>query len=397
MLNIFKDSSIYLVGEILSKILPFILIPYLSNKLGAELYGELALLQTYLALIVIFIGINQHGAIARYYYRYGHRTINNVKVSGEIIATILAVIFFIIAVILGETWFSIIIFTAFFQVLISVQLSLRQCQKNALGYVYIQLILNVLIFVFTVFYFEFFMGNPYGYFLSLLISNFLCYLILSNINIGKYKNCTKKTLLSTSKYIFSFGGPLIIHQLALFSKGYLDRLLIIDQYTSIELGVYSIAFQLAAVFQVIMVAINKAIVPYYYESLKNNKLKTKDILKYAVFSLVIIPIPVIFIYFIPESLLLLFIGESFVGVKHFLIVFVAGILMNLPYFIMINYLFYQGKTVFVAKVNIVSAIIHIYMVYVFSGLDIYYIPYALFISNLILVSLIYLYILRFNK
>ena len=32
-----KDSAIYLIGEVFSKALPFLLIPYLSRKLGIKI------------------------------------------------------------------------------------------------------------------------------------------------------------------------------------------------------------------------------------------------------------------------------------------------------------------------------------------------------------------------
>ncbi len=67
-----KDSAIYLAGEILSKAIPFMLIPYLSRKLGVDGYGELSYYQTYIALFVIFLGLSQDGAIARYFYFYGN-------------------------------------------------------------------------------------------------------------------------------------------------------------------------------------------------------------------------------------------------------------------------------------------------------------------------------------
>ncbi|HHF3653343.1 TPA: flippase, partial [Haemophilus influenzae] len=41
-MKVFKDSVIYLVGELSSKLVPFLLLPYLSRKLGVEGYGSLS-------------------------------------------------------------------------------------------------------------------------------------------------------------------------------------------------------------------------------------------------------------------------------------------------------------------------------------------------------------------
>jgi|GEM_PF-5745343 len=52
-MSLIKDSSIYLIGELSAKCVPFLLLPYLSRKLGVEGFGELSYYQTFLALFVM--------------------------------------------------------------------------------------------------------------------------------------------------------------------------------------------------------------------------------------------------------------------------------------------------------------------------------------------------------
>jgi len=40
---ILKDSVIYLIGEIVAKIFPFLLLPYLSRKLGVKIENSIAI------------------------------------------------------------------------------------------------------------------------------------------------------------------------------------------------------------------------------------------------------------------------------------------------------------------------------------------------------------------
>lgn len=67
-MKVFKDSVIYLVGELSSKLVPFLLLPYLSRKLGVEGYGSLSYYQTFLSLFLIVVSLTQEGAISRYFY-----------------------------------------------------------------------------------------------------------------------------------------------------------------------------------------------------------------------------------------------------------------------------------------------------------------------------------------
>lgn len=73
---IIKDSVIYLAGELISKAFPFLLLPYLSRKLGVDGFGELSYYQTYLTLFIVFLGLSQEGAVVRYFYVYGKRSLN---------------------------------------------------------------------------------------------------------------------------------------------------------------------------------------------------------------------------------------------------------------------------------------------------------------------------------
>ncbi|HBE5975645.1 TPA: oligosaccharide flippase family protein, partial [Escherichia coli] len=54
-MKILKDSSLYVAGEIVAKVFPFLLLPYLTRALGAEEYGQLSYLMTIVILVNIFI------------------------------------------------------------------------------------------------------------------------------------------------------------------------------------------------------------------------------------------------------------------------------------------------------------------------------------------------------
>mgnify|MGYP002656221549 CR=1 FL=1 len=68
-MSLIKDSSIYLIGELSAKCVPFLLLPYLSRKLGVEGFGKLSYYQTFLP-------------VARYFYVYGKRSLNLVVKTG---------------------------------------------------------------------------------------------------------------------------------------------------------------------------------------------------------------------------------------------------------------------------------------------------------------------------
>ena len=58
-MRVIKDSVIYLIGELSAKSIPFLMLPYLTRKLGPDGFGELSYYLTWLALFAIFIGLSQ--------------------------------------------------------------------------------------------------------------------------------------------------------------------------------------------------------------------------------------------------------------------------------------------------------------------------------------------------
>ena len=274
MLNkgIFKDSFIYLIGELFAKSLPFLMLPYLTRKLGPEGFGELSYYLTWLALFGIFIGLSQEGAVTRYFYFYGKKALNAVVKAGYLYNVVISVILLVGCWIFKAEIMAYIVLASMFQSFVNVQLALRQCQKQPFKYITIQIILSLTSVIFTVTALELFSDNLVAYrILAIVIANaltfFLASMVLGNLFTDENKLTLGRLKLGTL-YIFSFGIPLLLHQSSFFIKGQLDRLFIYEQYTKAELGIYSAGVQVAAVLPIVLMALNKAILPYYLSKFK---------------------------------------------------------------------------------------------------------------------------------
>ena len=122
-----KDSAIYVVGELVSKAFPFLLLPYLSRKLSVEGFGELSYYQTLLSLFVVFIGLSQEGAVTRYFYVYGKRSLNLVVNIGYIYTILVGTISLLFCWLMKSEIMAYVVLSAISQVFFTVQLSIRQC------------------------------------------------------------------------------------------------------------------------------------------------------------------------------------------------------------------------------------------------------------------------------
>ena len=392
-MKVLKDGFIYLAGELFAKSLPFLMLPYLTRKLGPEGFGELSYYLTWLALFGIFIGLSQEGAVTRYFYFYGKKALNTVVTAGYLYNIVIS------AILLLGCWFfqaeimAYIVLATMFQSFVNVQLALRQCQKQPLKYITIQIILSLTNVIFTIAALELFSENLVAYrVLAIVVANALTFFMASFVLGNLFSNenrITADRLKLGALYIFSFGIPLILHQSSFFIKGQLDRLFIYEQYTKAELGIYSAGVQVAAVLPIVLMALNKAILPYYYQNLKEDKLSISTIKKYTLLCIPLCIIPALIGLVLPESIYTWFLGENYAASKYYVVMYLLGYGANLPYLILVNYFFYYGKNMLISKITLISSVVYLLFLFIFSMRSIELIPYALLISNLALLAVLW--------
>lgn len=397
----FKSSFVFLFGEILSKLMPFLLMPYLTRTLGVDGFGELANSLAYIAILLVFINCSQDGALARYYYFYGKRGIYTLLVVGYCYSLIISLCVLLVGLFLKDLYIVYGAIIAFSQSIMAVQLALQQCQKKAVAYVTIQFSQSVLSVVLTLLLFYYYASGYEERLFSILIANILSALIGVWITRSRTKlklklKLNKKQFILYGKYIFGFGSPLIIHSLGSAAKGQFDKVYIAKFFNYDILGVYSAGLQIAMIITVILFAINKALVPYFFEALKENKISMAKINQWLFYYLLLSPTPAICGYLLPDMVYNFVLGEGFSGVKYYTVIFLFGFSLMGAYLIMVNVLFYYNKNKVIALSSLLSSAIYVLFMYLFSLVDVSYIPFSLIVSNIIMVVFLYGYIYK-NK
>lgn len=400
-MTFFKNSFIYIVGELVSKISPFLLLPYLTKKMGVEGFGELAYYQFLLSLISLFIGLSLESSIARYFYFYGQNALNIAAFIGYIYIISLGAVSALFSWYFGSNIFFIISITAVSLNLMNVQLSIRQFQKQALKYVLYQTSIAVLIPVITILLFEYFERNFVELrYLAIFLVNFAIWLIAS---ISFFKNSHLKfvkkirTNLIIFSYLFSYGVPLFFHQISGLLKGQADRFLIYNQFSKADLGLYSAGWQLSLPLFIGISAINKAALPFIYEGIKQNKYSLVFFKRTFFFSLIIIFIIFVMLTLLPESLFLWILGKDFVGIKYYFLCFSITSGLVAPYFVLVNILLYFKKTKLVSFYSTISLVTYIILLWIFSEFsNIHYMPFATILSNILLLPMLYYSVNRIN-
>ncbi|NAZ72139.1 oligosaccharide flippase family protein, partial [Vibrio toranzoniae] len=62
------STTIYLVSNIITAIIPFAMLPILTRFLTPSEYGEIAMFQVLIGVLSTFVGLNVNGAVIREFY-----------------------------------------------------------------------------------------------------------------------------------------------------------------------------------------------------------------------------------------------------------------------------------------------------------------------------------------
>ncbi|HEE5839791.1 TPA: oligosaccharide flippase family protein [Acinetobacter baumannii] len=384
-----RHVFLYSFGELVSKGVPFALLPYLTRKLGTEGFGELSYYLSIVAVIMIFISLSQEAATLSYYYKKGKNALPYLIVSGFLINLVMSFLLSYILYFYFKNIFVLVVLASF-SVVYSFYLAVLQAQQKVKQYICVQIICALLIALFTFVFLEYNISDFVNKRLESLIVAYMLvstpFLIFFVKNIRKI-NVRKTKLYST--YIVSYGIPLILHQLGIYVKGQLDRIFIYQQYSKSELGIYSAGVQVAALLPVMLLAINKAVIPYYYQSLRENSLTISVIKKYALYSLPLCVFPALVAWCIPEQFFLWFLGQDYANSKYYIVMYLLGFGLTLPYLLLVNYFFYHGKNLVISKITLTAALLYLVLLWFLSSKGIMLVPYALILSNILLILLLW--------
>lgn len=382
-------AFLYLFGELVSKGVPFALLPYLTRKLGTEGFGELSYYLSIVAAIMIFISLSQEAATLSYYYKKGKNALPYLIVSGFLINLVMSLLVsYVLYFFINNTF--IIILLASLSVIYSFYLAVLQAQQKVRQYIFVQISCALFIALFTFVFLEYNISDFVNKRLESLILAY--FLVSSPFIIFLLKSIRKidvRKVRLYSVYILIYGIPLILHQLGIYVKGQLDRIFIYQQYSKSELGIYSAGVQVAALLPVVLMAVNKAIIPYYYQSLREKNLTIHDIKKYTLYSLPLCLIPAILAWCIPEKLFLWFLGQDYANSKYYIVMYLLGFGLTLPYLLLVNYFFYHGKNLVISKITLTASLCYLGLLWLFSIRDITLVPYALILSNILLIGILW--------
>lgn len=372
--DLITDTFIYGISNIGSALIPFLLIPFLTKNLSPENFGIFTNYNVLLSVIVLFVGLNMHGAIQQQYFKLNHDNFTSYLSNAFIISIISSIFVCLIIILSGSfifgftgipiSWVLISVPIGFFNFATIVLLSLFQIKSKPLNYLLYKLFNAIMNFILTILIVTYYDQTWQGPVLGKIIAYTATFLIGAYILIFIFKI----NLVIYKKYIthlLKFSMPLVISALGGMILTVSDRFFITNMISLNENGIYSLGYQLGMIVSLITIAANQALMPKIYEDLSNKIRDNRNIHKIINYYFLIIIVSMIFINFFVYFFFDYFIGTEYSQSKKYIWIISLGYGAQGIYFIFVNFLFFIEKTGIIAIMTFSTAILNLALNFIF--------------------------------
>ena len=379
---------------VLQKGISFFLMPLYTAFLSPADYGILGVVSSVSTFLSVFITLGLEAAAARFYYKnnkdeqYAKRVYGNVALVILTNSLIWGSVFigghkWIVDPIVGEIEFFPYVFIGILNVIVTPMYLLYQnylqARQNAAHYGINSLLCFILQVTLTVLSLTVFDLGVLGVLLSQLITSvvFFVYVIISFLR--KQSLRLERPIL---KECFKYSLPLLPHNLANWSNGTLDKLLVNGIRSQSDAGMYNVGQQYGSVMSIVANAVNNAYVPWFYEKVNEGKQGLKRIVQTADASICLVSLVAIAMSLFAEEIFSIMISNpAYDGVWKIVPCIVFAYVFQSIYFFFVNVLFLKDTKV-IFTITITAVVVNI-------GLNLLLIPELGFVGGAIACILTY--------
>lgn len=158
-------------------------------------------------------------------------------------------------------------------------------------------------------------------------------------------------------HALKFNIPLIPHYLSIMILGQADRIMIKEICGEDKAGIYSLAYQVAMMMNIVVSAINGSLVPWTYESLK--KRNFKSIGETATLLCLLMGVMTLAVAMISPEVIWILGSDIYMEAKWIIPVVALSVYFTFCYNLFSNIEFYYGETKFVMVASTTGAVLNI--------------------------------------
>lgn len=367
--KLIKSSSVYMIGDMSTKVLEFLLIPIYTTYLLPEEYGIISLATMIIGMMSIVFQTGQPAAAVRHHFEENNKESRDIR-NGSIFLylTIFPAIICSFIIFNGDRIFNVLfsefkffpygfltVIISYFASLPQLLLSLWKANQKPRYFAIFSFAHFLTSTILTLVFIVVLNKGAYGKLAGMTIAGFIFWVIsiiilLRHIKISYSWLNLKKSLV--------FGVPLVFHALAGKILSLSDRYMIESFMDISSVGIYSLAYQLGSIMLYFSAAFDKAWVPFYYSSASNKN--SNSLLSKIANNYMVLMISATFILsFFSEELNIIMSNQNYSDASGIIPIVSLGVLFNSLYYIPIKAFFYKNKTIFIPLFTVTAALVNI--------------------------------------
>ena len=370
-----KNSYIYFLSSIISKISPFLILPFLTSYLEPNAFGRLSIFLVINTFYLLFVGMGMQNNIEKNFSK--KNKFHTATIVGNIFYIIISTTIFyslitFIFTILVKEFFSIPTsyllicpIIACFNATSQICLTILRSQERSYVFSLFEISNAIIVTVITLYFLIYLDAGWLSQIIGILFSSF--FLFISSIIYLSYQNYFRLVLnKSKIKKIIKFSLPIIPHVLGGILINLSDRFFI-EKILGLEsLAIYSVAYSFGVILSIFSDAFMKAWNPWFYESLKKAVFGRKIlIVKLTYFYLIITFVLAYLISLVCKNILPFIIDIKYLKASDYIWWITLGFAFQAFHKVFVPYVMFINKTKFLAYSTTTAAIINLLFNYFF--------------------------------
>lgn len=366
-----KAGAGYTIGNILIKGIVFITLPIFSRILSTEQFGIYNTYMAYESIIAIFLGMGVYSSIKNAKFDYPDKI--DKYVSTVLWMTVIPLIVCsVISIVLKEkisaqlglpsVFIVLLVLQSYGSAMLSIsnsRLSLNYKYKSYIAYAAFNTVVNIALSIFLIVV-VFDEHKEYGRIIGSAVPLIIlgAYIFLTNQKKGEFKFD-----YNMSKYAATIGFPLIAHYLSQQIQNQFDRIAITNLVGTSETGIYSFAYNIAVVLQVIFYSLENVWGVWMFSHMESREYHAiREASKKYMWLIAFIAI--MMLVFSKEVIFIMGDKEYWSGATIFVPILIAMFLLYL-YTIPVSIEYYFKQTKYIAMMTVVAAVFNIVTNYMF--------------------------------
>jgi len=361
-----KHSSIYTIGNLLTKMVGFIMLPLYTHYLTPADYGTLEIVMLAFPLITVFMGMGMSQATIRYYYdsdlSIDRKQVVGTALTTSIILSFLGSLFLIVIsdqlsmLLFQESGYSyaikLAVIALFFELSMEVPLSFIRVKEYSVLYVSISLIRLLLAVLLNILFLAYLNMSYEGILYSSIITAGLEFIVLYSLT---FKYCGFCFSVEKLKQMALYGYPLIFAGLGMIILNLVDRYFLTIKTDLATVGLYAVSLKFASLLSIgFIIPFWRSYGPFRFSIMNKPDAKViyADVFR---FFMVIVTWIGIGIALLSRELIILMTGDEFWSAYDTVPLLVVGGVLYGIYYLTQTGIYIHKKTQYIAYIiNVVA-------------------------------------------